>query len=146
VGKGKRADVYLEVRKRRGGHIFFEWNIKCLCVSFLVHFTHYICESSLFFSFWTIFKIYILIKLQTTIYVMWYLTTCGCDVGHSQVSTITYHFSNYRYISLPLQYYLKCAGPVRKNNRYESKSSFLGLVFIRRDIEIWPRSGDVIEW
>ena len=29
VGKGKRADVYLEVRKRRG-HIFFEWN-KCLC-------------------------------------------------------------------------------------------------------------------
>ena len=25
VGKGKRADVYLEVRKRRG-HIFFEWN------------------------------------------------------------------------------------------------------------------------
>ena len=28
VGKGKRADVYLEVRKRRG-HIFFEWN-KCL--------------------------------------------------------------------------------------------------------------------
>ena len=30
VGKGKRADIYLEVRKRRG-HIFFEWN-KCLCV------------------------------------------------------------------------------------------------------------------
>ena len=29
VGKGKRADVYLEVRKRRG-HIFFEWN-QCLC-------------------------------------------------------------------------------------------------------------------
>jgi hypothetical protein len=29
VGKGKRVDVYLEVRKRRG-HIFFEWN-KCLC-------------------------------------------------------------------------------------------------------------------
>jgi hypothetical protein len=28
VGKGKRADVYLEVRKRRR-HIFFEWN-KCL--------------------------------------------------------------------------------------------------------------------
>ena len=28
VGKGKRADVYLEVRKGRG-HIFFEWN-KCL--------------------------------------------------------------------------------------------------------------------
>jgi hypothetical protein len=28
VGKGKRADVYLEVRKRRV-HIFFEWN-KCL--------------------------------------------------------------------------------------------------------------------
>ena len=28
VGKGKRADAYLEVRKRRG-HIFFEWN-KCL--------------------------------------------------------------------------------------------------------------------
>ena len=28
VGKGKRADIYLEVRKRRG-HIFFEWN-KCL--------------------------------------------------------------------------------------------------------------------
>jgi hypothetical protein len=28
VGKGKRADVYLEVRKRRG-HIFFEGN-KCL--------------------------------------------------------------------------------------------------------------------
>jgi hypothetical protein len=28
VGKGKRVDVYLEVRKRRG-HIFFEWN-KCL--------------------------------------------------------------------------------------------------------------------
>jgi hypothetical protein len=27
-GKGKRVDVYLEVRKRRG-HIFFEWN-KCL--------------------------------------------------------------------------------------------------------------------
>ena len=27
VGKGKRVDVYLEVRKRRG-HIFFEWN-KC---------------------------------------------------------------------------------------------------------------------
>ena len=25
VGKGKRADVYLELRKRRG-HIFFEWN------------------------------------------------------------------------------------------------------------------------
>jgi hypothetical protein len=54
------------------------------------------------------------------------------------LSTIIYHFSNYRYISLPLQYYLKCAGPVRKNNRYESKSLFLGLVFIRRDIEIWP--------
>ena len=31
VGKGKRVDVYLEVRKRRG-HIFFEWN-KCLCTS-----------------------------------------------------------------------------------------------------------------
>jgi hypothetical protein len=30
VGKGKRADIYLEVRKRRG-HIFFEWN-KCLWV------------------------------------------------------------------------------------------------------------------
>ena len=29
VGKGKRVDVYLEVRKRRG-HIFFECN-KCLC-------------------------------------------------------------------------------------------------------------------
>ena len=29
VGKEKRADVYLEERKRRG-HIFFEWN-KCLC-------------------------------------------------------------------------------------------------------------------
>ena len=29
VGKGKRADVYLEVWKRRG-HIFFEWN-QCLC-------------------------------------------------------------------------------------------------------------------
>jgi len=28
VGKGKRADIYLEVRKRRR-HIFFEWN-KCL--------------------------------------------------------------------------------------------------------------------
>ena len=28
VGKGKRVDVYPEVRKRRG-HIFFEWN-KCL--------------------------------------------------------------------------------------------------------------------
>ena len=28
-GRGKRADVYLEVRKRRG-HIFFESN-KCLC-------------------------------------------------------------------------------------------------------------------
>ena len=28
VGKGKRADIYLEVRNRRG-HIFFEWN-KCL--------------------------------------------------------------------------------------------------------------------
>jgi hypothetical protein len=28
MGKGKRADVYLEVRKRRG-HIFFEGN-KCL--------------------------------------------------------------------------------------------------------------------
>jgi hypothetical protein len=28
VGKGKRVDIYLEVRKRRG-HIFFEWN-KCL--------------------------------------------------------------------------------------------------------------------
>jgi hypothetical protein len=28
VGKGKRVDVYLEVRKRRG-HIFFELN-KCL--------------------------------------------------------------------------------------------------------------------
>ena len=28
VGKGKRADVYLEVRKMRG-HIYFEWN-KCL--------------------------------------------------------------------------------------------------------------------
>jgi hypothetical protein len=27
MGKGKRADVYLEVRKRRG-HIFFEWNKK----------------------------------------------------------------------------------------------------------------------
>jgi hypothetical protein len=25
VGKGKKVDVYLEVRKRRG-HIFFEWN------------------------------------------------------------------------------------------------------------------------
>jgi hypothetical protein len=31
VGKGKRVDVYLEVRKRRG-HIFFEWN-KCLWVN-----------------------------------------------------------------------------------------------------------------
>jgi hypothetical protein len=31
VGKGKRADVYLEVRKRRG-HIFFECN-KCLCLA-----------------------------------------------------------------------------------------------------------------
>ena len=30
VGKGKRADIYLEVRKRKG-HIFFEWN-KCLCL------------------------------------------------------------------------------------------------------------------
>jgi hypothetical protein len=30
VGKGKRADVYLEVRRRRG-YIFFEWN-KCLFV------------------------------------------------------------------------------------------------------------------
>jgi hypothetical protein len=30
VGKGKRVDVYLEVRKSRG-HIFFEWN-KCLCI------------------------------------------------------------------------------------------------------------------
>ena len=29
VGKGKRADIYHKVRKRRG-HIFFEWN-KCLC-------------------------------------------------------------------------------------------------------------------
>jgi hypothetical protein len=29
VGKGKRVDFYLEVRKRRG-QIFFEWN-KCLC-------------------------------------------------------------------------------------------------------------------
>ena len=29
VGKGKRADVCLEVGKRRG-HMFFEWN-KCLC-------------------------------------------------------------------------------------------------------------------
>ena len=29
VGKGKRVDVYLEVRKRTG-QIFFEWN-KCLC-------------------------------------------------------------------------------------------------------------------
>ena len=28
MGKGKRADIYLEVKKRRG-HIFFEWN-KCL--------------------------------------------------------------------------------------------------------------------
>jgi hypothetical protein len=28
VRKGKRVDIYLEVRKRRG-HIFFEWN-KCL--------------------------------------------------------------------------------------------------------------------
>jgi hypothetical protein len=28
VEKGKKADAYLEVRKRRG-HIFFEWN-KCL--------------------------------------------------------------------------------------------------------------------
>jgi hypothetical protein len=33
VGKGKRADVYLEVRKRRG-HIFFEWN-KCLWMHIL---------------------------------------------------------------------------------------------------------------
>ena len=31
VGKGKRADVYLQVRKR-SGHIFFEWN-KCLWLS-----------------------------------------------------------------------------------------------------------------
>jgi hypothetical protein len=29
VEKGIMADIYLEVRKRRG-HIFFEWN-KCLC-------------------------------------------------------------------------------------------------------------------
>ena len=34
VGKGKRVDVYLEVRKRRG-HIFFEWN-KCLCRTSLI--------------------------------------------------------------------------------------------------------------
>ena len=33
VGKGKRVDVYLEVRKRRG-HIIFEWN-KCLCAHFI---------------------------------------------------------------------------------------------------------------
>jgi hypothetical protein len=32
VGKGNRADIYLEVRKRRG-HIFLEWN-ECLCMSF----------------------------------------------------------------------------------------------------------------
>jgi hypothetical protein len=32
VGKGKRVDVYLEVRKRRG-HIFFELN-KCLWNSY----------------------------------------------------------------------------------------------------------------
>ena len=30
VGKRKRVDVYLEVRKRRG-HIFYEWN-KCLWI------------------------------------------------------------------------------------------------------------------
>jgi hypothetical protein len=34
VGKGKRIDVYLEVRKRRG-HIFFEWN-KCLWTELLL--------------------------------------------------------------------------------------------------------------
>ena len=34
VGKGKRADVYLEERKRRG-HIFSKWN-KCLCRKCLI--------------------------------------------------------------------------------------------------------------
>ena len=37
VGKGKRVDVYLEVRKRMG-HIFFEWN-KCLWLLVLLRIT-----------------------------------------------------------------------------------------------------------
>jgi hypothetical protein len=40
VGKRKRADVYLEVRKRRG-HIFFECN-KCLCSMLCVTMIKYI--------------------------------------------------------------------------------------------------------
>jgi hypothetical protein len=38
-GKGKRTDVYLEVRKRRG-HIFFEWN-KCLWPIYLILVPHW---------------------------------------------------------------------------------------------------------
>ena len=35
MGKGKRANVYLEVIRKRRGHIFFEWN-KCLWVTISV--------------------------------------------------------------------------------------------------------------
>jgi hypothetical protein len=52
VGKGKRADIYLEVRKRRG-HIFFEWN-KCLCFepcfSFCIYFETFNSETNSHFS------------------------------------------------------------------------------------------------
>jgi hypothetical protein len=36
VGKGKKVDVYLEVRKRRG-HIFFEWFFFTRCIALLVY-------------------------------------------------------------------------------------------------------------
>jgi hypothetical protein len=59
VGKGKRADIYLEVRKRMG-HIFFGWN-KCLCIS-LYHLSCISDAFSLMFTadfFWFIKCLYI---------------------------------------------------------------------------------------
>ena len=75
VGKKKRVDVYLEVRKRRG-HIFFEWN-KCLC-SFpikSVFLSPFRIRKRFHFDFWFIFTTdgeYVLsIYLLIVIFIDW---------------------------------------------------------------------------
>ena len=55
LGKGKRADAYLEVRKRRG-HTFFEWN-KCLWTCLCFHIQH-------IYQYWQYSILFLLEKAQ----------------------------------------------------------------------------------
>jgi hypothetical protein len=73
------------------------------------------------------------ILLTAFVNLHWISFYCICDV--SIMLLLLYFVSFISYITWT---WAVVCWSVRKNNRYESKRSFLRLVFIRSDIENWP--------